>query len=444
MTKVKVGIINVTGYSGSELARILHHHPEVEITSVTGRSAAGQRLGEVFPHLDRLDLTVEPELSGSLDLVFSALPHKASAEAVIPALEQGMKVVDISADFRLKLADEYEKWYEVPHQDPTYLEEAVYGLTELHRDDIKSARLVANPGCYPTSAILALAPAVSAGIIGRDIIVDSMSGVSGGGRTLNMTNHFSEVNENVFAYRLGRASSHAGNGAGATLNLLAEEPVKLSFHRHQLPGQPGERRSRPSGAKHEPDVRLPRRHVPRRTGCLSVTAAGPDARQTAAARRTSGTLSDLRYSPLGRVYRVRMQRLIETVILYYADHPFVRVTNPPSTHRPSIRLGNNWCLIACRCQSPFGVITSIRCTVMTRALNSASGLVCSTHRLIPWTTVCWGFYGPRVFRLGEVTERRIVSDHCASGRENLGISKTSPDGKMSGHLESGSRCGIPD
>ena len=178
---MKVGIINVTGYSGAELARILRRHPEVEIASVTGRSAAGQKLGEVFPHLESLDLTIEPELSGSLDLVFSALPHKASAEACIPVLDQGVKVVDISADFRLKQADEYEEWYGVAHQKPSLLEEAVYGLTELHRDEIRSARLVANPGCYPTSAILALAPAVDAGIISPDIIVSSLSGVSGGG-----------------------------------------------------------------------------------------------------------------------------------------------------------------------------------------------------------------------------------------------------------------------
>ncbi len=181
---MKVGIINITGYAGSELARILYRHPEVEVTSVTGRSAAGQQLNEVFPHLAAMDMTIEAELSGSLDLVFSALPHKASAEACIPVLEQGVKVVDISADFRLKQADEYTEWYGVAHPDPTYLEEAVYGLTELHRDDVSASRLVANPGCYPTSAILGLAPAVSGKIITQDIIVDSKSGVSGGGRSL--------------------------------------------------------------------------------------------------------------------------------------------------------------------------------------------------------------------------------------------------------------------
>ena len=116
---MKVGIINITGYAGSELARILYRHPEVEVTSVTGRGAAGQQLNGVFPHLAAMNLTIEPELSGSLDLVFSALPHKASAEACIPVLEQGVKVIDISADFRLKQADEYREWYGVDHPDPT-------------------------------------------------------------------------------------------------------------------------------------------------------------------------------------------------------------------------------------------------------------------------------------------------------------------------------------
>ena len=197
---MKAGIINVTGYAGVELARLLARHPEVQLTSVTGRSAAGQRLGEVFPHLASVDLPIEAELSGSLDVVFSALPHKASAEAIGPLVKDGIRVVDISADFRLKSVSEYEEWYDTRHPYPELLEEAVYGLTELNRVDIASARLVANPGCYPTSAILALAPAVKAGIIHPDIIVDSKSGVSGAGRGLSLTAHFSEVNESVNAY----------------------------------------------------------------------------------------------------------------------------------------------------------------------------------------------------------------------------------------------------
>ena len=197
---MKVGIINVTGYAGAELARILQLHPEVEITSVTGRSAAGQRLGEVFPHLSALDLTVTQDLTDSVDIAFSALPHAASAERVGPLLGQGVKAIDLSADFRLKSLDDYQRWYKTDHPCPEYLEEAVYGLPELHRDEIASATLVAVPGCYPTATVLALAPALKAGIIEPDIIVDAKSGVSGAGRGQHP---YSEVNESVMAYKLG-------------------------------------------------------------------------------------------------------------------------------------------------------------------------------------------------------------------------------------------------
>ena len=198
---MKAGILNVTGYSGAELARLLHNHQEVTLASVTGRSAQGQKLGEVFPHLSDIDLTIEGEV-GDVDVVFSALPHKASAEKVIPLLDSDIRVVDISADFRLKSPQVYEEWYQAPHPSPRLLEEAVYGLTELYRPQVGSARLVANPGCYPTSAILALAPVVKEGLVGPDIIIDSKSGISGAGRGLSMTTHFSEVNENTKAYGL--------------------------------------------------------------------------------------------------------------------------------------------------------------------------------------------------------------------------------------------------
>lgn len=198
---VKVGIINVTGYVGMELARLLHHHPRVELASITGRSAVGQRLGVVLPHLADIDMVIEPEL-GEVTLVFSALPHRMSAEAVAEALGRGIKVIDISADFRLKEAEDYQKWYDFAHPAPQLLGEAVYGLVELNRQQITSSRLVANPGCYPTSAILALAPAVREGLIEPDIVIDAKSGVSGAGRTLSMGTHFAEVNENVSAYAL--------------------------------------------------------------------------------------------------------------------------------------------------------------------------------------------------------------------------------------------------
>ena len=198
---VKVGIINVTGYVGMELARLLHQHPRVELASITGRSAVGQRIGVVLPHLADIDMVIEPEL-GEVSLVFSALPHRMSAEAVEDALGRGIKVIDISADFRLKEAEGYQKWYDFAHPAPQLLGEAVYGLVELNRQRITSSRLVANPGCYPTSAILALAPAVREGLIEPDIVIDAKSGVSGAGRTLSMGTHFAEVNENVSAYAL--------------------------------------------------------------------------------------------------------------------------------------------------------------------------------------------------------------------------------------------------
>ena len=292
---MKIGIINITGYAGSELARILYRHPNVEITSVTGRSAAGQQLNEVFPHLTAMNMPIEEELSGSLDLVFSDLPHKASAEACIPVLEQGVKVVDISADFRLKQADEYTEWYGVDHPDPTYLEEAVYGLTELHRDDVSTSRLVANPGCYPTSAILGLAPAVTSKIITQDIIVDSKSGVSGGGRSLTLTNHFSEVNENVFAYALN-GHRHLPE-ITQELAPLADKVLNLTFLTHL---------------------------IPMTRGILSSCYA---------------TLTE----PTKWVGSEGREKIINLYRDYYADDPFVRVVpTPPQTKQT---LGNNLCLI---------------------------------------------------------------------------------------------------
>ena len=164
---MKIGIINVTGYAGIELARILYLHPEAEVVSVTGRSQAGEALGDALPHLSRMAMTIEPEITRSVDLVFSALPQVASAEACLPFVRDGVKVVDISADFRLHDASEYALWYGSEHPAPDLLEMSVYGLTELDREGIAGAQLVANPGCYPTAALLALAPVVEKGLIGE-------------------------------------------------------------------------------------------------------------------------------------------------------------------------------------------------------------------------------------------------------------------------------------
>jgi N-acetyl-gamma-glutamyl-phosphate reductase len=202
MPKIRAGIINVTGYIGAELARILCQHPQVELVTITGRSAAGQNLGDVFPSFAGTKYTIKAELDSEPDIAFSAMPHKSSVDLVPSLLKQGIKVVDASADFRLKNAGEYPKWYGFTHPSPGLLTEAVFGLPELHRGEIASASLVANPGCYSTSAILALAPIVKEGLIAPDIVVDSKSGISGAGRTLSLTTHYSEVNENICAYSL--------------------------------------------------------------------------------------------------------------------------------------------------------------------------------------------------------------------------------------------------
>ncbi|MBI4288097.1 MAG: N-acetyl-gamma-glutamyl-phosphate reductase [Chloroflexi bacterium] len=292
---MKVGIINVTGYAGIELARLLLQHPHVTLTSVTGRGEAGKRLPDVFPHLYRLPLEITPEL-GTVDLAFSALPHKASAEAVAPLVRQGVKVVDISADFRLPDVQEYEQWYGVKHAAPELLKEAVYGLTELHRQKIGKCRLVANPGCYPTSAILGLTPAVDNGLIEPDIIVDSKSGVSGAGRALSIGTHYSEVNENLSAYSLGG-------------------------HRH-LPEIVNELKVRKAGF--QPRVTFLPHLVPMTRGILSSCYA----------TLKPGAL------PEGKKGIQEVQRLYGD---FYKGETFVRVTEaPPETKHT---WGNNLCLI---------------------------------------------------------------------------------------------------
>ena len=231
---MKVGIINVTGYAGMELARILLRHPEAEITSITGRSMAGKDIGEVFPHLAELDMTITEDITESVDVVFSALPHAASAERLAPLIRDGVKAVDISADFRLKDLDEYEAWYGTAHPCPELLEEAVYGLPELHRHEIEQTSIVGNPGCYPSASILALAPALKAGIIEPDIIIDAKSGVSGAGRGFSLNTHYSEVNESVKAYGVD-GHRHLPEIAQELSLMSSNGKINLPFMPHLIP-----------------------------------------------------------------------------------------------------------------------------------------------------------------------------------------------------------------
>jgi N-acetyl-gamma-glutamyl-phosphate reductase len=206
---ISVSILNVTSYTGLELLRLLAQHPQFEVTSVTARSAVGKRLYEIFPQLGaltssrinrRLEITEQP---GRTDLAFVCLPHAAAAESVLVLLDQGTKVVDLSADFRLRDVALYEEWYRHTHPAPSSLETAVYGLCERYRTRIESASLVANPGCYATASILAMAPALATSIIGPGVIIDAKSGVSGAGRSPTLGTHYAETNEDVSAYSLG-------------------------------------------------------------------------------------------------------------------------------------------------------------------------------------------------------------------------------------------------
>ncbi len=198
MNKTKVAIVGASGYSGEELVRLLLRHPNVELSSFTSRQYAGKSVTDVFPRFrGQIDATfVEPkDISG--DVVFLALPHGVAAEFVPGLLKKGAKVLDLSADFRLKSAATYKEFYEHDHPTPELLKQSVYGLPELHREKIKKAKLIACPGCYPTSIILGVMPALK---IAKNIIVSSMSGVSGAGRKVAEEYLFTECNESARAY----------------------------------------------------------------------------------------------------------------------------------------------------------------------------------------------------------------------------------------------------
>jgi N-acetyl-gamma-glutamyl-phosphate reductase len=206
---LKVSIVGVTGYGGGELARLLGRRPDVQLLELVGRSAAGQPLGNVFPSLAPLGLTINQgdqlERPEEADFVFLALPHHASAEKAAEILERApqTRVIDLSADFRLRDVPTYEQWYG-HHPAPYLVREAVYGLPELYRDKLTAnTRLVANPGCYPTCSALALAPALKGQpIVEPDVIVNALSGTSGAGREVKPYLHFSEQNESANAYGL--------------------------------------------------------------------------------------------------------------------------------------------------------------------------------------------------------------------------------------------------
>ena len=207
---LKVGILGATGYTALELIKILLRHPQVEISALTSRQEGNPHVTTVHPQLaGRIDLRLEAldavALAGRTDFVFSCLPHGASAAVVEPLLGAGSRVVDFSADFRLTDPELYSTWYGQKHPSPERLGPTAYGLPELFRESISGAHLIANPGCYPTTSTLALAPLLKRGLIEpKGIVIDAKSGVSGAGREPRLTTHYPECNESISAYNVGR------------------------------------------------------------------------------------------------------------------------------------------------------------------------------------------------------------------------------------------------
>ncbi len=237
MAKVKTGVYGATGYTGFEIIKRLQRHPHVSLRFATSQTYAGQSLGRVYPAGRDIPLVSEQDVPlDDVDAVFCCLPHAAGMTIVQKAGEAGARVIDLSADFRLADAADYQTWYGLEHAAPHLLPEAVYGLSEVNRQAIKATDLLANPGCYPTSILLALYPLLKAGLLAPDapLISDSKSGVSGAGRKLSLKTHFVETSENLSPYNIGQTHRHLAE-INQTLAALSETPPPVIFSPHLVP-----------------------------------------------------------------------------------------------------------------------------------------------------------------------------------------------------------------
>ncbi|MBI1822809.1 MAG: N-acetyl-gamma-glutamyl-phosphate reductase [Nitrospirae bacterium] len=239
--KIRVGIIGATGYTGGELLRLLINHPSIQITALTSEQSAGKKIKDLFPSMTGiLDVTLEKsdslELPRKADLFFLAVPHGMAAEMTPRFMSKVTRVIDLSADFRLKKPELYSNWYHFEHANPNLLSQAVYGLTEINRDAIKKASLVANPGCYPTSILLPLYPLLKEGIVDLSfpLIIDAKSGVSGAGRTLDLRSHFSEVDEGIGLYKTGGKHRHIPE-IEQEIETYSGTAVPIVFTPHLIP-----------------------------------------------------------------------------------------------------------------------------------------------------------------------------------------------------------------
>jgi N-acetyl-gamma-glutamyl-phosphate reductase len=325
---IRVAIIGATGYTALELIKILLRHPEVEITTLTSRSEGSPHVASVHPQLaGRIDLPLldigPVEIASRAQVAFSCLPHGVTSTLVPRLLDDSLRVIDLSADYRLNSATVYAEWYGQKHNDPDRLGKVAYGLPELFRESIRNANLVANPGCYPTSAILPLAPLIKAGLIApRDIIIDAKSGVSGAGRTPKLTTHFPECNESISAYNVGR-HRHMPE-IEQVLSTASERVVEVIFTPHL---------------------------VPMDRGILSTCYAQP--------------LTEL-----------TEEKVLQTLREFYSDEPFIRVVNHlPGTKDTS---DTNFCDITARMVR--GRLITISC--IDNLIKGASGAAVQNFNLM--------------------------------------------------------------
>lgn len=242
MDIIKTAVIGASGYTGIELLRLLLMHPAVEVMAITSRANAGQALSDVLPRfkgvagadLPFIDPDMDAVVASGAQTAFLALPHGMAADYALPLLEKGLRVIDLSADFRLNEAAVYEEFYGQPHPAPEWLPKAVYGMPELYADEIQESQLIASPGCYPTSIILPLVPLLRKGLLDAgSLVVSSLSGVSGAGRTASLPIIFSEVNESLRAYGLPK-HRHLSE-IEQELSLAASQKVTITFTPHLVP-----------------------------------------------------------------------------------------------------------------------------------------------------------------------------------------------------------------
>lgn len=236
---IKAGIIGATGYVGTELIRLLSKHEKVEIASISSKSYVGQKYDEIYENyrdvfqMECCEQDIE-KISKEVDVMFLALPHGIASTQIDKSILENTKIIDMGADYRIKDVDVYEKWYATKHGSPDILGEAVYGLCEFNREKIKDARIVANPGCYPTSSVLSMAPLLKEGLVDPDtVIIDAKSGVTGAGRSLNVATHFTECNESFKAY--GIASHRHTPEIEEQLSELSNKEIILNFTPHLVP-----------------------------------------------------------------------------------------------------------------------------------------------------------------------------------------------------------------